>query len=254
MLASPCDNCCFFKDKKCLQDQFFITNEKCSFAPGLCKMYRPQRWAEGKDQQKLTQLMIEDSKFSYDLIVIYDKDNINELNQKLNWTAQHEEGICKRIIVCDIIKNKTDEQKEKIVNWFKEKLKWGIKIQLLLNVVLDYDKKIERIIKDINDKIKENYFAVIPFNVSINRYATLDVSSDRSSRYIYYPFVRHIAKRNDFPHGTGSFIVPYGSVYGLYVNNVYKKLTTNDKTFYENLRDEEVLTGILLSKELDIGI
>jgi len=254
MIASPCDNCCFFKEKRCSLNQFFITNKNCSFAPGFCKTYRSKKWAEGKDENKLTQLMVEDSKFYYDLIIIYDKDNVDELDQKLNWTAQHQKGICKRIIICDIIKNKTDEQKEKIVNWFKEKLKLDIGIQLFLNVVLDCDKKIEQIIKDINNQIKENYFAVIPYNAAITRYASLDVSGEKGSRYIYYPFIRRVAKNNDTPSYCGNFIVPYGSVYGLYINDVYKKLTTNDKTFYENLRNEEALTGILLSKAMDIDI
>jgi hypothetical protein len=245
MIASPCDKCCFFKDKKCSHNQFFITNENCSFAPGFCQFYRSDKWSENKDKNQLIQLVYDELDFRYDLIVMYMENNTELLDIRINEIIENEKNRCNKIIICDVRKIKTEQEKIDIVEWFKKRLKSDQTIPIMLHVTLNPEEKMSETIKNINNQITQKYFCVFPYYASIKNNIPLNISKDKNYRYVFWSFVRKVRS---------SFIIPYGSIYGIYIDDAYKKMTTNSKTFYENVREEEISTGMLLSKQLEFYI
>lgn len=259
MIASPCSNCCFFKNGKCEQNQFFISTPKANFAPGFCLTYRSKKWAEQNKDLSLVQLKekaIEECKLEYDLIILYDLNDLNRLECNLRYNITHKLPGCRQVIICDIVSDETTEQKKEIVLWFNKirKIEPFNKVSIKLDLLIDSKETREQTIKRINHLIENKYFIVVRYDFSLYKehyFRDFKITSYKN-RFVYWPFFCHVGYDQSNPANTGSFIVPYSSVYGIYIDNAYKQLTRNEKTFNENLREEEAFTGILLSCPINI--
>jgi len=176
---------------------------------------------------------------------MYTENNSELLDIRINEIIENEKNRCNKIIICDVRKLKTEQEKTDIIEWFRKRLKSDQKIPIILHVVLNSEEKMSETIKNINNQITQKYFCVVPYYASMKNNISLDISKDKNCRYVFWSFIRKIGS---------SFMIPYSSIYGIYINDAYKKMITNSKTFHENLREEEVSTGILLSKQLEFYI
>jgi len=243
MLASPCDRCVFFnKEKtKCAHHQFFISTPKSNFAPGFCRRWRSGKWAENKSSSELIQLSIQESRLTYDLVIIHSNDdNLGALKYSLH--CNEHPGICKRVIIADVTR-KTD--RSQVIDLFKNHK--GIK-NLDVLMADHEEEKPAQTIKRIFKTIKEKYFVVVPSSKILARWNINDMvdAIDRDTRFIFYPFMSQIAE---------TIIIPSQPVYGLYIANAYETLTRPTevfKTFFERLKEEELSTGISLSCPLNV--
>lgn len=244
MIASPCNLCCFLKDGKCQQDQFFISTPKSNFAPGFCRKWRPNKWTEGKSPSELIQLSIEESKLNYALVIIHNNDDNLETLEK-NLFINSTNNICKRIIIADVTRKTNRSQ---IIDLFKNHK--GPKNLDILVADHEEEKPIQTI-KRISRTIKEKYFVVIPSSKILtneDNYLMIEEINNKNTRFIFYPFINKLAQTIILS------IVPF---YGLYVTPSYKTLTQSTeipKTFLEKLKEEELTTGICLSCPLGVII
>lgn len=253
MIASSCDRCCHFKNGKCLANQFYISSPKCSFAPGFCRTYRSEKWAENKNisNESLVQLARKDSELNYDLVIIHnDDDNFKPLESSLLYshcpvlsTTNKFNNPLKQIIIADTTNKKDRSQ---IIDLFKTH-KDLVKLDILVG---DREEKTANTIKRISRLLNQKYFVVIPSSRIVsgrdNEIMINEINKD--TRFIFWPFMNRLAQ---------TIVLPLQPVYGLYIKDSYDKLTQlseNPVTFYENLKQEELSTGISLSCPIDIII
>lgn len=250
MLASPCSNCSFFKNNKCEHNQFYISTPKVNFAPGFCRLYRNKKWAENK-KEDLIQLSRKESQLNYDLIIVHDNDdNLGSLENNLSYSycpalssTNKFNNPLKQIVIADTTNKKDRSQ---IIDLFKIH-KDLVKLDILVD---DREEKTVNTIKRISRLLNQKYFVVIPSSriISGRDNEIMINETNKDTRFIFWPFMNRLAQTT---------ILPLHPVYGLYIKPVYDKLTRlteNPTTFYENLQQEEITTGIRLSHPLDIEI
>lgn len=248
MLCSLCDKCCHFKDGKCLANQFYIATPKNNLAPGFCRIFRDKRWAESKNttQENLIQLSRKESELNYDLIFVHNNDDhLETLSNSLMVlsSTNNFNNVCKRIIIADTTRKSDRKQ---IMSLFK-----SYKGPKKLDVLVDgEEEKLQETIKRISRLLNQKYFVVIPSSriISGRDNEIMINETNKDTRFIFWPFMNRLAQTT---------ILPLHPVYGLYIKPVYDKLTRlteNPTTFYENLQQEEITTGIRLSHPLDIEI
>lgn len=247
MLGSNCKDCTFFNKEKrtCDQQQFFIDNGEAVFAPGFCRAYRSNKWAESKSKDiDLTSRLIEDSRFKYDLVLIYNKQDLDALDNSLRFNSLN--SFCDRIIICDINTDRSSEEKKYIIQWFNFVSRNN---KFFLDISLEKEDAIGNTIKRVNRLIKSKYFMVSPYNkifsIKENVFMSSQVAITNSTRFVYWPFKNKIKLTS---------ICPYNQNYGLYIDDVYKKLSGGENKFLETLRKEEQETGISLSSYMDVTI
>jgi len=251
MIASPCSNCCFFKDNKCEHNQFYISTHKTNFSPGFCRLWRSQKWTENK-KDNLIQLSRKESELNYDLIIIHNNDDyLKTLESNLSYSycpalssTNKFNNPLRQIIIADTTNKKDRSQ---IINLFKNH-KDLIKLDILTD---DQEEKTANTIKRISNLINHKYFIVIPSSKIISgrdNEIMINEINNKDTRFIFWPFVNRL---------TQTIILPLQPFYGLYIKDSYDKLTQlteNPITFYENLKKEELSTGISLSYPIDVVI
>lgn len=245
MLGSNCKNCCFLDKEKrvCTQQQFSVDNGDAIFAPGFCRRYRSDKWAENKNGDKdLTSHLIEDSEFKYDLVLIYNEQNLDALDSSVRFNSLN--SFCENIIICDVNTNRSTKERQDIIQWFSFVHKNN---KFCLDISAEKEDKVDNTIKRINRLIKNRYFVVSQykkiFSTKENVFMSSQVSLTNCTRFIYWPFKNNINLTS---------ICPYNQQYGLYIDDAYKKLTQGENNFLETLRKEEQTTGISLSCYIDV--
>ncbi len=232
MVGSPCLSCCFLKDRKCFLNKFCVDNGKTIFAPGFCRLYRPQKWGEQNkdlDLIKLERKARSESAFKYDLIILFDntKNTIEELKNSL--CIDHLE--CKQIIIADITKQEND--KTEIINIFKDRQRYTV-IPIKLDILLDMSETIDQGIKRISKLCNEKYFVIILCGKQILSHENYNMCmeiNEKDSRFIHWKFKNYT-----------------NILYGIYIKSAYDKLMNLYNESFENiLIKEEESTNLLLS-------
>jgi len=253
MIGGNCGNCVFFdKDKiKCNHDQFFISTGKGSYAPGFCRLWRSQKWSKNK-KENLIQLSRKESELNYSLIIIHNNDDhLKILENNLSYSycpalssTNKFNNPLRQIIIADTTNKKDRSQ---IINLFKNH-KDIVKLDILID---NQEEKTANTIKRISCLVNHKYFIVVPSSKIISgrdNEIMINEINNKDTRFIFWPFINRLAQ---------TIILPLQPFYGLYIKDSYNKLTQlteNPATFYENLKKEELSTGISLSCPIDVTI
>lgn len=257
MIASPCSTCVFFdKEKiKCEHFQFFISTPKSAYSPGFCRLWRSQKWSDNRNttRDNLVQLSRNEAKLTYDLLIIHNSDDhLDTLENHLMYnlcpalsSTNKFQNICNRIIIADVTRKSDRKQ---IMNLFKQHKG---KKNLDILVTGHEEENPSQTIKRLSRTIKEKYFVVIPSSYilsSRDNEMMVNEINNKDTRFIYWPFKMKLAQTE---------ILQLQPVWGLYIAGSYDKLTQLSevpKTFYENLKQEEITTGIQLCCPVDVAI
>jgi hypothetical protein len=239
MLATPCNECCHFKNNQCSVNQHFIQLNNKSYAPGFCRIFRTNEWAINKDQDKLETLARKGSELVADMIIIYDP--IHNSTKDIDLTIEcSNSSITENIIIIDIGGPDNKKSLTDNFNYFRNsKYKNKMKIKHLAA----RPDNLDMVIRDTLSEIKSKYFAIIPAGKSmVDPFELTDHIKNDDTRFVFWPFIFRINE---------TLITPSNPFFGLYITSVYQKLSKiSEKNFNEILKQQEEELGIRLSYSL----
>jgi len=215
-----------------LQNQFNITNDKTSFAPGFCRLFT-DKIKGGRE-----------IKPNYTLIVMYDENgSIEQLETNV---VSHND--CNQIIISDM-SYKNDKQSTIDMLGVQKKLVKATGKSVLIHFVNDKEAKIHGVIRELCNIIKTDFFVIMSSDTKLSCQANTKICNELKRtdlRFLYWKFPVIIQQTSVY---INNFIC------GLYLKDAFKKIHDFHKEDFWEVIDAEELkseTGIKLIGYMDI--
>lgn len=246
MLNTRCNNCVFLDKQRhcCLANRFCLKQDKIIYSPGYCRMFREQKWAKNtKEIQKLLNRAQKECEFYYDLVLLFNEYNtISDLHKTVvsSLSFANTKNI---IIVCNHIQDKSTYQK--IINFCKRMQK---DVNCMVKFSTEYLSN-EQLLQLVSTNIKSRYFLCMysgKFLVTTHSEQVHDkirnYINHRSGNEMMWLIKERVAHSNlTFTH----------TVDGIYITDLYKKLSKNHLNVKQQLLDLQNKSHILLVDTID---
>lgn len=243
MWATPCEHCIFHRSdtKKCTVGQHCITTDGRTEAPGFCRLFRTDKWAERHTDHKddYGTLARQESAFRYAALVLFDERRHSAEHLERTIAGLEREHAYDRMIIADM--TGVDESR-------------GVGLTYLRSREWRGPAHVERLVERCTDNhaavqfaarlVKEPYFVVVGAGPAVEGLAAFAAHlRDVDSRVVFwcFPVLR----------GRTQLVEPF-SAGGVYITQAFRQLGGNRQDpFFLKLRTIEEHLGILLTWTFD---
>lgn len=244
MLITDCTNCCFMDNGRCAAKQWQVEKDGIICAPGYCRHCRSQKWRNKQNTNEveilIDRLREDNRNCCLELIVAFDENSNTQEDLERTIYNQWYASYVKKITIADT--TGFGKRKNIAVDFVKQKKS---DIPLLVNISAEKEgpTEIEGTIRRISSDVKQLHFLVVPAGGFVYDFANLiEHVGMATNRAIYW-------KLPVVFRGSETVMSFSPSVFGLYLTKPYRRIihSSKDKTFSQQLKEEEASTGIELS-------